>query len=124
MIGKNCGRTLRNNRKEYKKPKTTRFKYFPTIKGTVVSYLEKEARQPSSGIRACWRISCGKKGILIAYSPYDGLRDLIKIHDTVTIESQGGRKGGSMGDIPGVRFRIVKVGKTSCRQLFLGRQSV
>jgi len=38
------------------------------------------------------------------------------------VEKIGGRMGRSMGDIPGVRYKVVKVNNTSLRELVRGRK--
>ena len=123
MAGINTAQKLRKQRKKFLNKKSTRFSTFPTFKGTVLAPLDKEAKQPSSGTRSCWKIST-RKGVLIAYSPKDGVKNLIKIHDTVTIGSIGGSNGRSMGDIPGARFKIIKIGRNAVNELFLGKKTI
>jgi len=123
MSGLNSARKLVANRKKYLRPRSTRFSTFPTLKGVVLSPLQKEAKQPSSGNRMCWRVTT-RIGNIIAYSPLDGIRNMIKVHDTVTVSSIGGSNGRSMGDIPGARFKIVKIGRMPVKELFKGTRTV
>lgn len=121
--GLNCATSLKSNRKRHLRGSKAYFKYFPTITGVVTSILEKEARQPSSGKRTCVRVNT-KMGILVAYIPHDHIKTYINVHDTVVIQSIGGKKGRSMGDIPGARFKVIKIGNKATSQIFKGRISV
>lgn len=40
----------------------------------------------------------------------------------MVVERIGGRMGGAMGDIPGVRWKIVAVNNVDLRQLVLGKK--
>ena len=46
----------------------------------------------------------------------------IKEHDEVLIQGIGGAQGGAMGDIPGIKWRVIKVNKVCIRQLVLGKK--
>ena len=48
--------------------------------------------------------------------------NFIDEHDEVTVEGIGGRMGGSMGDIPGVRFKVIKVNNVSLEEMVRGRK--
>jgi len=123
MAGINAARKLAKIRRTMKAPRKTLFKSHPMMQGVVVGPLQKEAKQPSSGIRMCWRVK-GRLGTLIAYCPMDGVRDKIKVHDTVTVSSIGGANGRSMGDIPGARYKIIKIGRVPVKEVFLGKKEV
>ena len=43
--------------------------------------------------------------------------NFIDEHDEVTVERIGGRMGGAMGDIPGVRFKVIAVNNVSLNEL-------
>lgn len=70
-----------------------------------------EAKQPNSAIRKCVRIQLIKNGRQVtAFCPGDGAVNFIDEHDEVTVERIGGRMGDYyMGDIPGVRFKVIEV---------------
>lgn len=79
-------------------------------KGIVLEKVQLEAKQPNSAMRKCVRVQLIKNGKQItAFAPGDGATKLIDEHDEVLIECIGGRMGRSKGDIPGVRWSVLKV---------------
>jgi len=95
----------------------------PMARGIVLEKIGIEARQPNSGIRKAVRVQLIKNGRQItAFAPGDGAINFIDEHDEVIVEKIGGRMGRSMGDIPGVRYKVVKVNETSLRELVRGRK--
>merc|ERR1712070_208502 len=91
-------------------------------KGIVVEKLGVEAKQPNSAIRKCVRVQLIKNGKKIcAFVPNDGCLNYIDENDEVLV-SGFGRSGHSVGDIPGVRFKVVKVAGVSLRALFLEKK--
>eukprot|EP00438_Fugacium_kawagutii_P009950 Skav214643 [mRNA] locus=scaffold1009:227731:228936:- [translate_table: standard] len=77
-------------------------------KGIVVEKIGIEAKQPNSAIRKCCRVQLIKNGKKIAaFVPRDGCLNFIDENDEVLI-SGFGRRGHAVGDIPGVRFKVVK----------------
>ncbi|HDI73186.1 MAG: 30S ribosomal protein S12 [Candidatus Altiarchaeales archaeon] len=77
-----------------------------------------EAKQPNSGIRKCVRVQLIKNGKqLTAFCPRDKAITFIEEHDEVLIEGLGGRKGRSMGDLSGVRYKVIKVNDISLNEL-------
>uniref|UniRef100_A0A1I8FE60 Small ribosomal subunit protein uS12 n=1 Tax=Macrostomum lignano TaxID=282301 RepID=A0A1I8FE60_9PLAT len=82
-------------------------------KGIVVEKIGVEAKQPNSAIRKCVRVQLIKNGKKItAFVPNDGCLNFIEENDEVLV-SGFGRAGHAVGDIPGVRFKIVKVANVS-----------
>ena len=78
-------------------------------KGIFVEKIGIEAKQPNSAIRKSVRVQLIKNSKKIAaFVPNDGCLNFIEENDEVLI-SGFGRKGHSVGDIPGVRFKVVKV---------------
>merc|ERR1712063_59018 len=78
-------------------------------KGIVVEKIGIEAKQPNSAIRKCCRVQLIKNGKKIAaFVPNDGCLNYIDENDEVLIAGFG-RRGHAVGDIPGVRFKVVKV---------------
>ncbi|MCE4626528.1 MAG: 30S ribosomal protein S12, partial [Desulfurococcales archaeon] len=57
-----------------------------------------------------------------AFVPRDGGILHIDEHDEVIIEGIGGPRGRSMGDIPGVRYKVVMVNGVSLKALWLGKK--
>ena len=47
--------------------------------------------------------------------------DVYATNDEVVVEGIGGRMGRSYGDIPGVRFKVIKVNDVSLDQLVKGK---
>lgn len=95
----------------------------PMARGIVLEKIGIEARQPNSGIRKAVRVQLIKNGRQItAFAPGDGAINFIDEHDEVIVEKIGGRMGRSMGDIPGVRYKVVKVNETSLKELVRGRK--
>ncbi len=95
----------------------------PQARGIVLEKLGIEARQPNSAIRKAVRVQLIKNGKQVtAFTPGDGAINFIDEHDEVIIEGIGGRMGRSMGDIPGVRYKVVKVNNTSLKELWKGKK--
>ncbi len=95
----------------------------PMARGIVLEKIGIEARQPNSGIRKAVRVQLIKNGKQItAFTPGDGAINYIDEHDEVIVEKIGGRMGRSMGDIPGVRYKVVKVNNVSLKELWKGRK--
>ena len=95
----------------------------PQADGIVLEKVGIEAKQPNSAIRKCVRIQLLKNGRQVtAFCPGDKAVTFIDEHDEVTIEGIGGRKGRSMGDISGVRYKVIKVNNISLNELVRGRK--
>jgi len=94
----------------------------PQARGIVLEKVALEAKQPNSGLRKCVRVQLIKNGRQItAFCPGDGAINYIDEHDEVIVEGIGGAKGRSMGDIPGVRWKVVKVNGVSLEEIVEGR---
>ena len=129
--GLRAGRKLRRHRqsqrwadKDYKKAMGgSRYKHQPFggsshAKGIVVEKVGIEAKQPNSAIRKCCRAQLIKNGKKItAFVPNDGCLNFVDENDEVLIAGFG-RRGHAVGDIPGVRFKVVKVAGVSLLALF------
>ncbi len=99
---------------EWKKP----FAGCSHAKGIVLEKLGIEAKQPNSAIRKCVRVQLIKNGKKIAaFVPRDGCLNFVDENDEVLIAGFG-RKGHAVGDIPGVRFKVVKVSGVALTALF------
>ncbi len=91
-------------------------------KGIVLEKLQLEAKQPNSAMRKCVRVQLVKNGKQItAFLPGEGATKLVDEHDEVVIECIGGRMGRAKGDIPGVRWRVLKVNEQSLSALLGGK---
>ena len=77
-----------------------------------------EAKQPNPAIRKCVRAQLIKNGKKIAaFVPRDGCLNFVDENDEVLIAGFG-RKGHAVGDIPGVRFKVVKVSGVALLALY------
>nr|QWE91251.1 40S ribosomal protein S23 [Placidida sp.] len=91
-------------------------------KGIVVEKIGIEAKQPNSAIRKCVRVQLIKNSKKItAFVPNDGCLNFVDENDEVLV-SGFGRSGHAVGDIPGVRFKVVKVAGVSLLALFKGKK--
>ena len=91
-------------------------------KGIVLEKVQLEAKQPNSAMRKCARVQLIKNGKQVtAFLPGDGATKLVDEHDEVVIECIGGKMGRAKGDIPGVRWKVIKVNDQSLHALLGGK---
>ncbi len=91
-------------------------------KGIVLSKFQKEAKQPNSAMRKCAKVQLTKNGKQVsAFIPGNLAQKFIDEHDEVMIERIGGKQGRSKGDIPGVRYQIIKVNDQPLHRLVNGK---
>lgn len=91
-------------------------------KGIVVSKFQKEAKQPNSAMRKCCKVQIAKNGKQVsAFIPGNLAQKFIDEHDEVMIERIGGKQGRSKGDIPGVRYKVIKVNDQPLHRLWSGK---
>ncbi len=95
----------------------------PQARGIVIEKVGVEAKQPNSAIRKCVKVQLIKNGRQVtAFAVGDGAINFIDEHDEVLVEGIGGRMGRSYGDIPGVRYKVIKVNNVSLDELVRGRK--
>jgi small subunit ribosomal protein S12 len=95
----------------------------PMARGIVLEKVGVESKQPNSAIRKCVRTQLIKNGrVITAFLPGDGALNVVDEHDEVIVEGIGGSRGGAMGDIPGVRWKVVTINGVSLKQLVLGKK--
>jgi|SRR3990170_1655628 small subunit ribosomal protein S12 len=95
----------------------------PMARGIVLEKVGVESKQPNSAIRKCVRTQLIKNGrVITAFLPGDGALNVVDEHDEVVVEGIGGSRGGAMGDIPGVRWKVTTVNSVSLKQLVLGKK--
>jgi len=105
------------------KKKTDPLEGAPQARGIVLEKVGVESKQPNSAIRKCVRMQLSKNGKQItAFLPGDGALKYIDEHDRVTVEGIGGAMGGAIGDLPGVRWKVVKVNGVSLDSLIYQRK--
>ncbi|MBD3361858.1 30S ribosomal protein S12 [Candidatus Woesearchaeota archaeon] len=133
--GLNTGRTLKKKRHssrllqvKYKrrlfnlKEKADPLEGASQAKGIVLEKVQLEAKQPNSAMRKCVRVQLIKNGRQVtSFLPRDGAQKMVDEHDEVIIECIGGKKGRSKGDIPGVRWQVLKVNGQSLKDLLSGK---
>ena len=91
-------------------------------RGLVVEKIQLEAKQPNSAMRKCVRVQLVKNGRQVtAFLPGNMATKLVNEHDEVIIESIGGKMGRAKGDIPGVRWQVIKVNDQSLDALLKGK---
>jgi len=95
----------------------------PMGRGIVLEKVGVESKQPNSAIRKCVRTQLIKNGrVITAFLPGDGALNVVDEHDEVIVDGIGGSRGRSMGDIPGVRWKVTVVNGVSLKELVLGRK--
>ncbi|KAF0852450.1 40S small subunit ribosomal protein uS12 (rpS23) [Andalucia godoyi] len=133
--GLKAGRKLKSTRrvqrwsdKQYKKRnfgtalKANPFGGASHAKGIVLEKIGIESKQPNSAIRKAVRVQLIKNGKKIAaFVPYDGCLNFIDENDEVLVAGFG-RSGHAVGDIPGVRFKCVKVAGVGLFALWRGKK--
>ena len=91
-------------------------------KAIVLEKLQLEAKQPNSAMRKCVRVQLIKNGKQVtAFLPGDGATKLVDEHDEVVIERIGGVMGRAKGDLPGVRWQVIKVNDQALGALLSGK---
>jgi small subunit ribosomal protein S12 len=94
----------------------------PQARGIVIEKVGIEAKQPNSAIRKCVKVQLIKNGRQItAFAPGNNAIGFIDEHDEVIVEGIGGRMGRSYGDLPGVRFKVIKVNDISLNEMLRGK---
>jgi len=95
----------------------------PMARGIVLEKVGVESKQPNSAIRKCVRTQLIKNGkVITAFLPGDGALNVVDEHDEVIVEGIGGSRGGAMGDIPGVRWKVLSVNGVALKELVYGRK--
>lgn len=116
------------NNKDYKKKvlklkeKSDPLKGCSQAKAIVLEKVQKEAKQPNSAMRKCVKCQLIKNGKKVtAFVPGYNAIKMVDEHDEIIIESIGGKMGRSKGDIPGVRWQVIKVNDQSLNALIRGK---
>jgi len=94
----------------------------PMARGIVIQKGGVESRRPNSAVRKCVRVQLIKNGkVVTAFCPGDGALNVIDEHDEVIIAGIGGTLGRSMGDLPGVRYKVELVNGVPINLLITGK---
>jgi len=94
----------------------------PQAKGIVLKKVGIEAKQPNSAIRKVCKvqiIATGKN--LLAFAPKDGAFNVIQENDQVVVQGLG-KKGRATGDMPGIKYKIIKVAGVSLDAILSGKK--
>lgn len=95
----------------------------PQARGIVLEKVGVESRQPNSAVRKCVWVQLIKNGKQItAFLPGDGALNFVDEHDEVIVEGIGGPMGKAIGDLPGVRWKVVKINGVSLHALMTGKK--
>ncbi|MFH1972725.1 MAG: 30S ribosomal protein S12 [archaeon] len=122
---RNAARWKKNVYKRRKlglKAKADPLKGASQAKAIVLEKIQLEAKQPNSAMRKCVRCQLIKNGKKVtAFVPGYNAIKLIDEHDEIMIECIGGKMGRAKGDIPCVRWHIIKVNDQSLNALVRGK---
>ncbi len=124
-----AAKKLQRRRNQFKLVSRTRLrKKVDPLKGSsqakaiVLEKIQVEAKQPCSGMRKCARVQLVKNGKQVTvFMPGDGAQKLINEHDEVIVEQIGGKMGRSKGDLPCIRWQVIKVNDQSLDALLKGK---
>ncbi len=95
----------------------------PRAKGIVMLKRNISCKQPHSALRKCVVVQLIKNGKNVtAFVPGNGAIKHVDEHNSVIIERIGGPRGGSKGDIPGVKFKVVSVNGVSLPMIVAGKK--
>ena len=133
--GLNSGKKLKLNRKKFRwaspryvrrvldlKAKSDPLEGASQARAIVLEKRQIEAKQPNSAMRKCAFVQIIKNGRQVtAFVPGNEAIKKIDEHDEVIIECIGGSRGRAKGDIPGVRWKVIKVNDQSLDALWRGK---
>jgi small subunit ribosomal protein S12 len=131
-----AGRRLKMIRDKYRLNKKRSKSYFygvwlkydplegaPQARGIVLEKCQIEPRKPNSGFRKCCKVQLIKNGkVVTAFMPGMNALKVVDEHNEVVIERVGGAQKGARGDLPGVKFRVVKVNGVALSEILAGRK--
>ncbi|MDP2946761.1 MAG: hypothetical protein Q8N88_01475, partial [Nanoarchaeota archaeon] len=73
-------------------------------------------------ISNCAKVQLIKNGkVITVFLPGDNASKFINEHDEVLVECIGGKKGRAKGDLPGIRWQVIKVNDQSLQALRSGK---
>ncbi len=91
-------------------------------KGIVLEKVQMEAKQPNSAMRKCCKVQLIKNNKQVtAFIPGNLAQRFVDEHDEVLIEAIGGKQGRAKGDIPCVRYQVIKINDQPLNQLLRGK---
>ena len=94
----------------------------PQARAIVLEKVVLEQKQPHSGLIKCIKCQLIKNGkVVTVHAPRDKAISFVDEHDEVIIERIGGKQGRTKGDIPGIRYQVIKVNDQPLRLLVKGK---
>jgi len=91
-------------------------------KAIVLEKAEIEAKQPNSAKRKIVKVQLVKNGKKIsAFVPGNNAIKMVNEHDEVMVECIGGKQGRAKGDLPSIRWQVIKVNDQSLNALLKGK---
>jgi small subunit ribosomal protein S12 len=95
----------------------------PAGRGIVLQKKPVERKSPNSGLIKCVVVQLIKNGKTVtAFVPGSNAIKYIDEHNEVIIERIGAPQRGAKGDIPGVKFKVIKVSGTALSELMKGKK--
>ncbi len=95
----------------------------PMASGIVIKKKNVEIKQPHSGLRKCAVVQLIKNGKTVtAFMPGEGALKFVDEHDNVLVARLGAPQKKAKGDMPGVKFQVLKVNNISLRELVRGKK--
>ena len=133
--GLNAGKKLKLRRKKFRwlnprykrrvlnlKARSDPLEGASQARAIVLEKRQIEAKQPNSAMRKCVFVQIIKNGRQVtAFTPGNEAIKKIDEHDEVIIECIGGSRGRAKGDLPGVRWQVIKVNDQSLNALWRGK---
>ena len=127
--GINAGKKLKKRRHQFKQISRAVLRLHSDPLGgshqaraIVLEKIQVEAKQPNSAMRKCAKVQLIKNGKQItAFMPGDNAQKMINEHDEVIVEAIGGKMGRAKGDLPCIRWQVIKVNDQSLDALLRGR---
>jgi small subunit ribosomal protein S12 len=95
----------------------------PQARGIVLEKVNREPKKPNSALRKCARVQLVKNAkVVTAFLPGVDAIKHVDEHNEVIIERVGGAQRGARGDLPGVKFRVIKVNGVDLQQIIAGKK--
>ena len=96
----------------------------PQRRGVCVRVFTTTPKKPNSAMRKCVRVQLVKNGKQVsAFLPGDGASKLVDEHDEVVIECIGGKIDRAKGNLPGIRWQVLKINDQAISSLLSGALS-
>ncbi|VVB76502.1 30S ribosomal protein S12 [Candidatus Tiddalikarchaeum anstoanum] len=94
----------------------------PAARGIVLQKKPVERKSPNSGLIKCVVVQLVKNGKTVtAFVPGSGGIKHVDEHNEVIIERVGAPQRVAKGDIPGVKFKVIKVNGVALSELMKGK---